>query len=206
VEIVTRESERLNDIISDFLNYTRERTYKFAIADLVPLVEDTLTLLENHPQVAGAGHTERIRIVRQFGAERALAIMDGDKMKQVFWNICENAVRAMPSGGTLTVGLSEIAGYWHISFADTGRGIGPQQLEKIFEPFQSHFEGGTGFGLAIVYQIVQAHSAKISVRSVPGRGAEFTVAIAREAVEEPATVPGSRGTVQAVAAKAGVHG
>lgn len=207
VEIVTRESERLNDIISDFLNYTRERTYKFAPGDLVPLVEDTLTLLENHPQVAGAGQSpERIRIVRRFAVDRAPAIIDGDKMKQVFWNICENAVRAMPSGGTLTVSLSEIAGFWHISFADTGRGIGPQQLEKIFEPFQSHFEGGTGFGLAIVYQIVQAHSAKISARSVPSSGAEFTVAIAREGGEEPAAPANSRERVEALAAKAGVHG
>ena len=87
----------------------------------------------------------------------AWSTVDGDKMKQVFWNLSENALRAMPEGGTLTVRLHGLDDRWIVGFADTGFGISSQQAEKIFEPFQSHFEGGTGFGLAIVYQIVQAH-------------------------------------------------
>jgi len=102
----------------------------------------------------------------------------------VFWNFCENAVRAIRTqtttkGGTLTVALAERGLDWEMSFADTGPGINPQQTEKIFEPFQSNFEGGTGLGLAIVYQIVQAHEGKVWARSAVGKGTSFVVRLRR---------------------------
>ena len=68
---------------------------------------------------------------------------------------------------------------WLISFADTGQGISQHQLERIFEPFQSHFEGGTGLGLAIVYEVVHAHEGKVAVRSVPGEGTVLSVQLHR---------------------------
>jgi len=107
-------------------------------------------------------------------------LADGDKLKQVFWNFCENAVRAMKkTGGTLSVTVSERGKDWELSFADTGPGIPPQQTEKIFEPFQSNFEGGTGLGLAIVYQIVQAHEGKVWARSEVGKGSSFVMRLRR---------------------------
>ena len=184
LQIVTRESERLNHIITDFLAYSRGKQYRFAAVDLIPLVEDTLTLLEHRLLAENTG----IQIERKFAVRQAVALADGDKMKQVFWNFCENAIKAMKGGGKLTVSVESTGEDWQINFSDTGKGISPPQTEKIFEPFQSNFEGGTGLGLAIVYQIVQAHEGSVWVRSKLGQGATFVLRLRRvgAGAEQPA--------------------
>ncbi|MFZ0803150.1 MAG: ATP-binding protein [Terriglobales bacterium] len=184
LQIVTRESERLNHIITDFLGYSRGKQYQFKKVDLLPLLEDTLTLLEHRL----AAHNTAIRVERKYQLTEAWTLADGDKIKQVFWNFCENAVRAMRDLGTLTVSVEPMGDDWQINFADTGPGMSPQLIEKIFEPFQSQFEGGTGLGLAIVYQIVQAHEGKVWARSKVGQGSVFVLKL-RRLVEAASSLP-----------------
>ena len=116
--------------------------------------------MERKPDVV-----KNVQLVRAFNGQVCRARVDPNKIRQVFWNLCDNAVRAMPMGGTLTVGLEHAPDWLRIWFRDTGVGVEPEQRAKIFEPLQSNFEGGTGLGLAIVYQIVQAHSGRITVFS-----------------------------------------
>jgi two-component system, NtrC family, sensor histidine kinase PilS len=175
LDIVTRESQRLNGIITDFLAYSRGKQYRFEKTDLVPLLEDTLTLMRHRMTAENTG----ILIESRFDVHEAWTLADGDKIKQVFWNFGENAVRAMRNGGTLKVAIERLKDDWQVSFADTGTGMTPQQTEKIFEPFQSNFEGGTGLGLAVVYQIVQAHEGKVWARSKPEQGTTFVLRLRR---------------------------
>jgi len=189
LDIVTRESQRLNSIITDFLAYSRTKQYRFAKVDLIQLVEDTLTLMGHRLEAEKTG----ITIERRFAVREANALADGDKIKQVFWNLCENAVRAMKGGGTFTVSVESLGEDWQVGFKDTGMGMTPQQIEKIFEPFQSNFEGGTGLGMAIVYQIMQAHEGKVWARSKPGQGTTFILRLRRLEAEQPATAPAAFG-------------
>jgi signal transduction histidine kinase len=181
------------------LSYSRGKQYRFAKVDLLLLLEDTLTLLEHRLSAQNLG----IRLERHFGAAEAFVLADGDKIKQVFWNFCENAVRAMKSGGTLSISLEQVGQDWQINFADTGPGMNPQLVEKVFEPFQSQFEGGTGLGLAIVYQIVQAHEGKVWARSKLGQGSVFVLRLRRLEAAEAITKPSSA-SAQLVPAHAGV--
>jgi two-component system sensor histidine kinase PilS (NtrC family) len=205
LDIVTRESQRLNSIITDFLAYSRTKQYHFDKVDLVLLVEDTLTLMQHRMTAENTG----ITIERRFAASHAWTIADGDKIKQVFWNFCENAVRAMKGvqgGGTLAVAVESIGDDWQVGFTDTGAGMSPQQIEKIFEPFQSNFEGGTGLGLAIVYQIVQAHGGKVWARSKPGQGTTFVLRLNRLEAGQPVSTEENRSDKARTLAAAGGGG
>jgi signal transduction histidine kinase len=198
IHIVSRESQRLNQIITDFLNYSREKTYAFADVDIVPLIDETLLVLERDALARG-----KFQIVREFKVRHLRARADRDALKQVFWNLCNNALRAMPDGGMLSVKLDADDSWASISIRDTGMGIDAKQATRIFEPFQSGFTGGTGLGLAIVYQILQAHRGRIRVETGNGAGAEFVVEIpraepARASRPTPLLVPESVHTLESL--------
>ena len=149
VQIVSRESQRLNQIITDFLDYSREKAYKFTDVEISSLIDETLLLLDRNPSAKG-----KYNIIRNFAVQKARAPIDRDAIKQVLWNLCNNALRAMPDGGVLTVGLAADSARVRISIRDTGTGLNPEEAARLFEPFQSRFVGGIGLGLAIVYQIL----------------------------------------------------
>jgi two-component system sensor histidine kinase PilS (NtrC family) len=184
IGIVLKESERLNRIITDFLLYAREKTFQFSPVNVVEILEETLTLLENHPRI-----DPRFRIEKRLPREAVWASLDTDRMRQVFWNLGDNALKAMPSGGVLTAELFAAGDdQIEILFRDTGVGLTRQQAEKIFEPFQSDFEGGTGLGLAIAYQIIQAHRGTIRAES-SGKGCVFRIELPLLAQAPAAAVP-----------------
>jgi two-component system sensor histidine kinase PilS (NtrC family) len=175
IAIVSRESERLNKLVSDFLLYSREQRFEFREVDVVVLIEETLLLLQHR-----ADFPKGVRIEGHLPRHPVKVVADADKLRQVFWNVCENALKAMKNGGSLTVEIHGVEhGVARIVFRDTGMGMEPSQIEKLFEPFQPAFSQGTGLGLAIVYQIVQGHSGHIQVESSPGKGSKFIIDLPR---------------------------
>jgi two-component system sensor histidine kinase PilS (NtrC family) len=176
IEIVSSESERLNKLVSDFLLYCREQRHELLEVDLVNLIDETLVLLSHHPLFA-----PNVRVEKRVPAKPLLIWADADKLRQVFWNISDNALKAMPDGGVLAVQVEEASEKTvRVTLSDTGVGFTEQQLEKVFEPFQPGFSGGTGLGLAIVYQIMQGLQGTIRVESKVGKGARFVLELPKK--------------------------
>ena len=170
MEIILRESDRLNRIISDFLSYARPRSIIQTKVDVGELLQQTFMLLRHSAEIK-PGHS----IEEHVPAHPALIDADSEQLQQVFWNLLRNGLQAMPSGGTLRATVKENSDdRLQIIFSDTGRGMTPQQVEHLFEPFSST-TGGTGLGLSIVYQIIRDHGGTINVRSREGHGTTITI-------------------------------
>ncbi len=170
MEIILRESDRLNKIVADYLNYARPRPAELKNVDISALVVETFKLLRNSAELS-AGHVLKEDLPKR----PAIVSGDPEQLKQVCWNIARNALKSMPEGGTFSVGLTEVDGNrLRLSFSDTGCGMTADQVERLFEPFTST-TGGTGLGLSIVYQIIRDHSGTINVRSRLGEGTTITI-------------------------------
>jgi two-component system, NtrC family, sensor histidine kinase PilS len=171
MDIVLSESDRLNRIITDFLTYARPRKFSITECDLREPLRETFALLRHSPEVL-VGHA----LEEDLPEEPVLAMADAEGVRQVFWNLTRNALKAMPDGGTLRAEMRRTApGSVRITFNDTGRGMTPAQVERLFEPFSSSTTGGTGLGLSIVYQIIRDHGGTINVRSREGHGTTITI-------------------------------
>lgn len=170
MEIILRESDRLNKIVTDYLAYARPRKTEMNDADPCALLQDTFKLLSNSSEV-----NKDHKLELDLPTERVIVKGDAEQLRQVFWNIARNALTSMSNGGTLRASV-EIAGTDRVqlSISDTGCGMSAEQVERLFEPFSSG-TGGTGLGLSIVYQIIRDHNGTINVRSREGEGTTITI-------------------------------
>ncbi len=176
MDIVLKESDRLNSIITNFLGYARPMAGNFTESDVGEAIRDTITLLKHSPDVS-----KDHELIEDLGLEPVVISADITQLKQIFWNLARNAIQAMPDGGALRVGLETIPNNRiRITFEDSGKGMSPEQVEQLFEPFSNSTTGGTGLGLSIVYQIVRDHNGAINVRSLEGQGTVITIELPRE--------------------------
>ena len=165
-----KEVARINTRITEFLKYTRPATLNLRPIDLRAAVTDALSMVE--VQAAENGIETRVEQRDDIPAVRG----DAESLRSVFTNLIINGMQAIDGGGgKLTIRLSNGDGCARIEVTDTGRGIPPENINQIFEPFFSTKDTGTGLGLAIVRKAIEDHGGTISVRSTPGEGTTFTV-------------------------------
>ena len=170
MEIILRESDRLNKIVTDYLNYARPRPALMEKVDVCEVIRETLKLLRNSPELSD-GHI----LNEDLPGESLIVKGDAEQLKQVCWNVARNALQSMPNGGTFIVAANRTDAHRvHLNFKDSGCGMSPEQVERLFEPFTST-TGGTGLGMSIVYQIIRDHSGTINVRSREGKGTTISV-------------------------------
>jgi signal transduction histidine kinase len=192
--VIIEEVNRLNGVVTQFLDYSRPLKQSYAPMDLNDVLQRTVKLLQ------GEADSSKLEIKVDLASDLPKVFGDAEQLKQVFINLAQNAIQAMPAGGSLTIRtMRDPESSFRLSsplrtqelvevrFADTGKGIPSQELRHIFVPFYTTKEKGTGLGLAISQRIIKSHSGSISVRSTVGEGTEFIIRL--PAVPEPRALP-----------------
>jgi two-component system NtrC family sensor kinase len=172
LDTMRREVERTTAIVQNLLDFTRPKEPVRKRLDLVNVVEESLSLIRNKLSL---NNVEVVNLMKPLPE----ILADPAHMKQVFLNLLINACEAMENGGTLTIRsvFSEGENTATVAVRDTGVGIGPENLARIFDPFFSTKEKGTGLGLSVVNGIVTRHNGKVEVDSTPGKGTEVRVTL-----------------------------
>ena len=178
MDIVLRESDRLNETIRNFLVFARPQRTAITNVDLRSVLSDTARLLENHTDV-----TERHSVDVEIPAEPVVCRADEAQIRQIVWNLATNGLRAMPSGGHLRLSAatgtrpSDGTAEAVLAVTDEGVGIAPEDMDGIFQPFRGGFSRGTGLGLSIVHRIATEHGGEVRVTSEKGKGTRVEVAL-----------------------------
>lgn len=174
MDIVLKESERLNQTIRSFLAYARPQRFSMQRLDLRPIVQETAILLRNSPEV-----DESHQIDVRLDEEPVFINADEGQIRQIIWNLATNGLRAMPNGGALCISAVHDQGSEGrlavLKVEDQGVGIAPEDVDSIFQPFRGSFGKGSGLGLAIVHRIVTDYGGHIEVKPRPEGGTEFRV-------------------------------
>jgi two-component system sensor histidine kinase PilS (NtrC family) len=189
MDIVLRESERLNETIRSFLAFARPQRQNSAPVDIRRVVTDAARLLENSSEL-----TDRHHISVDVPADDVVLDADEGQLRQIVWNLATNGLRAMPNGGRLTLAIKERVLEDHVtrevvlSVGDEGTGIAAEDLDGIFQPFRGAFSRGTGLGLSIVRRIIAEYGGEIQVTSERGAGTTVNVRFpTRRTTDEPVT-------------------
>jgi signal transduction histidine kinase len=174
VAIIESEIRRLDEVVQGFLKFTRPEELRLQPVRLGELLDEILPVIQ-----AEAAKTN-VRVVVECPSLLPPVNGDASMLRQVFLNLAINACQAMPAGGTLRlVAAPSAMGRVEIRVEDTGVGIPPEHLGKIFELYFTTRHHGTGIGLSMVYRIVQLHDGEIEVRSTPSHGTTFEVLLPR---------------------------
>ena len=169
IEVVEKETERLEQILDDFLRYIGKAEVRPCKVDINELLVEMIDFYLPQAQA-------RKITLRQSPAEESLFCdIDSDMIKQVILNLFINAQQAMPDGGELIVRTGIKAGNAVIEISDTGLGIEPEKLDKIFEAYYTTRPGGSGLGLPTARKIIEAHKGTMTATSQPGTGTSFCI-------------------------------
>jgi len=169
---VETQGRRIAEIVRELLGFARPRVPERGPVDLRALVRDTLTLMAHD---LGRNH---VRSVSRVASDLPQVLADATQIQQVLVNLFTNAMQAMqPDGGTLTVRVQPATAAVCVEVEDTGRGIAPEDVPRVFDPFFSTKQEGTGLGLSVSYAIARAHDGDLTVRSTVGQGATFVLTL-----------------------------
>jgi PAS domain S-box-containing protein len=168
-QVIKQEIDRLDRVITALLDFGRPAAPTMRPVAVAQVLEDVALFSRTFASRA------RVQVVENYSADAPDVMADPEQLKQVFVNLISNAVQAMPDGGTLTIDTGQQDGFVFVRFTDTGPGIPDDVLGKIFDPFVSTRDAGTGLGLTIVHRIVDEHDGHIEVASEQGVGTAFTV-------------------------------
>jgi signal transduction histidine kinase/putative methionine-R-sulfoxide reductase with GAF domain len=170
LKVIEEEIHRINEIVDQFLRFAKPAPPLLERGDVLSILEETLQLLR--PQI----EKHHVAVEKEFQT-LSIILMDREQIKQAILNLLLNAIQAMPGGGHLVLsGRNSEDGQWtYLCIQDSGMGISPEDMDKLFDPFFSTKEGGIGLGLSIAHRIIDQHRGKIEVESAPGKGTLFTV-------------------------------